>query len=605
MAEHGPRRARGARAGQRPLPLELPVHEGLRRASSSRARASRRSCVVEPQEEDARRHGVDGGRPHSSRGYDEHDPRPPDGPLARARPGGRRASKGTSASASSSRQGTQTADLMVGEPTTPTQAFFDAFPSARRRHASARRRHARSRPSRRSSACASRTSSPRSPWSTSRERLRPGMTEAEAAALWEGHVHAVGVGYQGKVGMARGYSLVWSGPGIRTFTATGHRPDAGARADAVRDLGLRGRLLVRPHEEPLPAARCTRGVRASCWSSLLAVFDGGSSQFADRRRTAPRARPRSSALGSPRPATRASPSHPICHGVGARAHEPPYAHQAGTGYDRRPAWCWRSSRGSTGRAEEASALEDNFLVGVDRQREALLVPGRLPRDRGRAMSRSPRRRSSSAAASTRSPAPRCSRRPASACSCSSATTTLGGAIRTAEITEPGFVHEVFAAWHPLFVGSGAYAELKDDLHARGLEYLNTDLPTALGLPGRLEHLPDDLARGERGGAGTGTLPATARPGDASSSAFMPNADLAFGVLGTELWSRGRPQARAAGLPAVRPPGHARVRREPAVDVPRLGDRVRSRPTACTGCSRRGCCTPASGPTRPPPGSWPR
>src|SRR5437762_14259390 len=25
------------------------------------------------------------------------------------------------------------------------------------------------------------------------------------------------------------------------------------------------------------------------------------------------------------------PSHPVCHGVGARAHEPPYAHQAGNG----------------------------------------------------------------------------------------------------------------------------------------------------------------------------------------------------------------------------------------------------------------------------------
>ena len=25
------------------------------------------------------------------------------------------------------------------------------------------------------------------------------------------------------------------------------------------------------------------------------------------------------------------PSHPICHGVGARAHEQPYAHQAGSG----------------------------------------------------------------------------------------------------------------------------------------------------------------------------------------------------------------------------------------------------------------------------------
>ncbi len=55
---------------------------------------------------------------------------------------------------------------------------------------------------------------------------------------------------------------------------------------------------------------------------------------------------------------------------------------------------------------------------------------------------------------------------------------LGGAIKTAEITEPGFQHEVFSSWHPLFVGSAACAELKDDLRTRGLEYLNTELPTA-------------------------------------------------------------------------------------------------------------------------------
>ena len=37
---------------------------------------------------------------------------------------------------------------------------------------------------------------------------------------------------------------------------------AGARADAVRDLGLRRRLLVRPHEEPLPGRAHAR-VRAA------------------------------------------------------------------------------------------------------------------------------------------------------------------------------------------------------------------------------------------------------------------------------------------------------------------------------------------------------
>ena len=59
---------------------------------------------------------------------------------------------------------------------------------------------------------------------------------------------------------------------------------------------------------------------------------------------------------------------------------------------------------------------------------------------------------------------------------------LGGAIRTAEITEPGFRHEVFSSWHPLFVGSAAYAELKQDLDARGVEYLNTEHPTGSLFP---------------------------------------------------------------------------------------------------------------------------
>src|ERR671918_333482 len=48
--------------------------------------------------------------------------------------------------------------------------------------------------------------------------------ESEAAALWQGFVHGEGTGWKGKVELALPFSLVWSGPGIRTFTATGHRP---------------------------------------------------------------------------------------------------------------------------------------------------------------------------------------------------------------------------------------------------------------------------------------------------------------------------------------------------------------------------------------------
>jgi phytoene dehydrogenase-like protein len=113
---------------------------------------------------------------------------------------------------------------------------------------------------------------------------------------------------------------------------------------------------------------------------------------------------------------------------------------------------------------------------------------------------------------------------------------LGGAIWTAEITEPGFVHEVFSSWHPLFVGSAAYAELAEDLAALGLEYLNTELPTASLAPdGSAAFL---TTAHERNVEELNRL----APGDGDAwsrvvQSFMPNADLSFGVLTTELWSR--------------------------------------------------------------------
>ncbi len=55
---------------------------------------------------------------------------------------------------------------------------------------------------------------------------------------------------------------------------------------------------------------------------------------------------------------------------------------------------------------------------------------------------------------------------------------LGGCIKTAEITLPGFKHDVLSGFHPLFVTSPNYAELADDLARHGLEYLNTNKPTA-------------------------------------------------------------------------------------------------------------------------------
>jgi phytoene dehydrogenase-like protein len=125
---------------------------------------------------------------------------------------------------------------------------------------------------------------------------------------------------------------------------------------------------------------------------------------------------------------------------------------------------------------------------------------------------------------------------------------LGGCIKTSsDLTEPGFTHELLASWHPLWTGSAAYAELKDDLDRRGLEYLNSDLPTASAFPDGFSaflstSLEDNMAELDRHAAGDGDAWA------AMFEAFMRNADLSFGVLGTELWS---PSGLGLGRQALR------------------------------------------------------
>ena len=112
---------------------------------------------------------------------------------------------------------------------------------------------------------------------------------------------------------------------------------------------------------------------------------------------------------------------------------------------------------------------------------------------------------------------------------------FGGAIKTAELTEPGFVHDVLSAWHPLWVGGAAHAELGAELGQRGLEYLNTEHPTATLFPdGEAAFLTTNTdanaAELERHAPGGGDAWRQLIVG------FMANADLAFGILGTELWS---------------------------------------------------------------------
>ena len=51
---------------------------------------------------------------------------------------------------------------------------------------------------------------------------------------------------------------------------------------------------------------------------------------------------------------------------------------------------------------------------------------------------------------------------------------IGGFIATEERTLPGYLHDTFSSWHPLFVSGPAYAALGELLHQHGLEYRNTD-----------------------------------------------------------------------------------------------------------------------------------
>ena len=112
---------------------------------------------------------------------------------------------------------------MVGEPTTFTKAWFDAWPDAadaapllaQARAVKTEQEVERMRLANEIAAAA---------MEHVQGVLRPGMTCAQAAAEWQGFVHGEGTGWKGQVELALPFSLVWSGPSIKTFTATTDDP---------------------------------------------------------------------------------------------------------------------------------------------------------------------------------------------------------------------------------------------------------------------------------------------------------------------------------------------------------------------------------------------
>lgn len=130
---------------------------------------------------------------------------------------------------------------------------------------------------------------------------------------------------------------------------------------------------------------------------------------------------------------------------------------------------------------------------------------------------------------------------------------FGGNILTKEMDVPGFKHEVFSGFHPLFLTGPFYQELKEVLEENGLEYLNTEYTTGVLLPdGRSAILRND--REKTAAALNGVQ---AGDGDAYRAAmekFDKHASLVFGLLNKELWSLSGAGLAAKGLWDLGPQG---------------------------------------------------
>jgi Xaa-Pro aminopeptidase len=288
-------------------------------------------------------------------GYDARDPQPP---LARALDLAREAAAGYERLGLELSMGTQAADRMVGEPTTYTQAWFESFPGAadatpllnEARAIKTAQELERMRIANEIASAA---------MEYSREHLRPGMKESEAAALWEGYVHGQGTA-RDDVELARGFSLVWSGPGIRTFTATADRP-VQENEPTLFEIWVCADGYWCDYTKNLCPGELTPEY-SRLVDQLLVIYDAAIEHCrpgASLAQLDALIRAGIAEAGYP-----GQPSHPVAHGVGARAHEPPYAHQAGGGtigagmvLAIEPGIYWEGGGGLR--------LEDNFLITAD------------------------------------------------------------------------------------------------------------------------------------------------------------------------------------------------------------------------------------------------
>jgi Xaa-Pro dipeptidase len=269
-------------------------------------------------------------------------------------------------------QGSQICDRMVGEPTVYTQSYFDAFRVVAKQVTDATGLLAEARMIKTAQEIermrlANELAALGMEYA--REHIRPGMKESEVGAMIEGHIHAQGVGYKGQVEMARAFTLVWSGPGIATFTATSHRPIQEHEPTLVEIWVCADGYWTDLTKNLCPGKLTSRYDRLL--ESLLGILHEASRSARDG---APLGdldrliRERIAEAGYP-----GQPSHPVAHGVGARAHEPPFAHQAAPGKIRKgmvlaiePGVYWEGGGGLR--------LEDNYLITDDQSEKLCSFP---------------------------------------------------------------------------------------------------------------------------------------------------------------------------------------------------------------------------------------
>lgn len=191
------------------------------------------------------------------------------------------------------------------------------------------------------------------------ERLEAGMKTSAVAAMFEGHVHEIGIGYQGKIDMARAFSLVWSGPEIRTFTPTRDFPVV-ANEPTLFEIWVCADGYWNDLTKNMVVGELNDRYNRLL-DSLLEVWD----------RAIGHAKPGSELGELDRLIRRGivdagydEPSHPVSHGVGARAHEPPWPHQASPGVIE-PGMVLAIEPGTYFPEGGGLRLEDNFLITSD------------------------------------------------------------------------------------------------------------------------------------------------------------------------------------------------------------------------------------------------